>query len=88
MTKAILTKRSSDRHVTIRHSLIGKVEPSACEGYATIFRKVDPYDNATMENLFKTVKYEEVYICEYKVLEDVTGRLPYFIENVHKYSVI
>jgi putative transposase len=46
-------------------------------------RKGNPYDNATMESFFKTLKYEEVYLCEYKTLDDVTNRLPYFIEEVY-----
>jgi len=46
-------------------------------------RKGNPYDNATMESFFKTLKYEEVYLCEYKTLDDVMNRLPYFIEEVY-----
>jgi putative transposase len=49
----------------------------------SISRKGNPYDNATMESFFKTLKYEEVYLCEYKTLDDVTNRLPYFIEVVY-----
>jgi len=36
-----------------------------------------------MESFFKTLKYEEVYLCEYKTLDDVMNRLPYFIEEVY-----
>jgi len=46
-------------------------------------RKGNPYDNATMESFFKTLKYEEVYLCEYETLADVMNRLPYFIEQVY-----
>jgi len=46
-------------------------------------RKGNPYDNATMESFFKTLKYEEVYLCRYKTLADVMNRLPYFIEEVY-----
>jgi transposase InsO family protein len=46
-------------------------------------RKGNPYDNAMMESFFKTLKYEEVYLCEYKTLADVENRLPYFIEQVY-----
>jgi len=46
-------------------------------------RKGNPYDNATMESFFKTLKYEEVYLCEYKTMTDVMNRLPYFIEEVY-----
>ena len=46
-------------------------------------RKGNPYDNARAESFFKTLKYEEVYLCEYVTMEDVLGRLPHFIEEVH-----
>jgi len=43
----------------------------------------NPYDNATMESFFKTLKYEEVYLCEYETYEDVIEKIPYFIEAVY-----
>jgi putative transposase len=46
-------------------------------------RKGNPYDNATMESFFKTLKYEEVNLCEYETFRDVVTRLPYFIEEVY-----
>lgn len=46
-------------------------------------RSGNPYDNATMESFFKTLKYEEVYLCEYETYEDVNERIPYFIEAVY-----
>jgi putative transposase len=46
-------------------------------------RTGNPYDNATMESFFKTLKYEEVYLCEYETYQDVVTRLPYFIEEVY-----
>ena len=46
-------------------------------------RTGNPYENAMMESFFKTLKYEEVYLCEYETLEDVMERLPYFIEEVY-----
>jgi putative transposase len=45
--------------------------------------KGNPYDNATMESFFKTLKNEEVYLFEYTNLSDVQLRLPYFIEQVY-----
>jgi len=34
-------------------------------------RTGSPYENARMESFFKTLKYEEVYLCEYETMEDV-----------------
>ena len=42
-----------------------------------------PYENATMESFLKTLKYEEVSLCEYDSFEDVLTKLPYFIEQVY-----
>jgi transposase InsO family protein len=46
-------------------------------------RKGNPYDNAAAESFFKTVKVEEVYLWEYRTLEDVQIRLPFFIQEVY-----
>ncbi len=46
-------------------------------------RTGNPYDNARMESFFETLKYEEVYLCEYQTFQDVVTRLPYFIEEVY-----
>jgi putative transposase len=46
-------------------------------------RRGNPYDNATMESFFKTLKYEEVYLFDYETVTDVQVRLPYFIEEVY-----
>jgi transposase InsO family protein len=46
-------------------------------------RSGNPYDNATMESFFKTLKYEEVYLFEYETFADVQERIPYFIEEVY-----
>jgi len=43
----------------------------------------NPYENAMAESFFKTLKYEEVYLCEYETFTDVLARLPYFIEEVY-----
>jgi len=46
-------------------------------------RAGNPYENAMMESFFKTLKYEEVNLCEYETFGDVISRLPYFIEEVY-----
>jgi putative transposase len=46
-------------------------------------RKGNPYDNATAESFFKTLKSEEIYLWEYRTMDDVQNRLPFFIEEVY-----
>ncbi|HPM11714.1 IS3 family transposase [Mesotoga prima] len=46
-------------------------------------RKGNPYDNATAESFFKTLKVEEIYLWEYRTLDDVQIRLPFFIQEVY-----
>lgn len=46
-------------------------------------RPGNPYDNAMMESFYKTLKYEEVNLCEYETFQDVVTRLPYFLEKVY-----
>jgi len=49
-------------------------------------RAGNPYENAMMESFFKTLKYEEVNLCEYETFQDVVTRLPYFIEEVYNHK--
>jgi putative transposase len=46
-------------------------------------RRGNAYDNAKAESFIKTLKYEEVYLCEYEDLSDARGRIGYFIEEVY-----
>jgi putative transposase len=43
----------------------------------------NPYDNATMESFFKTLKYEEVHLFDYETFGDVQTRIPYFLMEVY-----
>ena len=43
----------------------------------------NPYDNAFMESVIKTLKHEDVYLGEYGTYQDVQQRLPHFIEAVY-----
>ena len=46
-------------------------------------RKGNPSDIAATESFFNTLKVEEVYLWEYRTLEDVQIRLPFFIQEVY-----
>jgi transposase InsO family protein len=43
----------------------------------------NPYENAMMESFFKTLKHEEMNLCEYETFQDVVVNLPYFLEEVY-----
>jgi transposase InsO family protein len=43
----------------------------------------NPYENANAESFFKTFKYEEVYLNDYQTVDDVSERVPYFLEQVY-----
>jgi putative transposase len=65
----------------------------ACREYITLLeqaqmqismsRTANPYDNAHMESFFKTLKYEEVHLANYETYDEVSRRIPYFIEEVY-----
>ena len=45
--------------------------------------KGNPYDNAFLESLMKTLKQQEVYLANYETYLDVIDNLPQFIEDVY-----
>ena len=49
-------------------------------------RKGNPYDNAYAESFIKTLKSEKVHLWEYRTMEDVQKRIPYFIEDVYNHK--
>ena len=46
-------------------------------------RAGNPYENAQVESFFKTLKYEEVNLWNYRTFADVIKRVPYFIQEVY-----
>jgi putative transposase len=59
-----------------RYCRENELEPSmSAKGYC--------YDNAFMESWFKTLKAEEVYLCEYETYNDVIASVSKFIEQVY-----
>ena len=46
-------------------------------------RKGNPYDNAKAESFIKTLKYEEVYLFEYRTIQEARQRIDYFINKVY-----
>lgn len=65
----------------------------ACKEYVSLLKKHgfhismsakgNPYDNAFMESMIKTLKYDEVHLNNYETLEDVLNNLPTFIDEVY-----
>lgn len=46
-------------------------------------RRGNPYDNAFAESFMKTLKYEEVYLCEYESYDEAFKHIQEFIEVVY-----
>jgi transposase InsO family protein len=68
----------------VQYASVEYVEELHRYGFSiSMARRGNPYDNATMESFFKTLKYEEVYLFEYETIADVREKLPYFIEEVY-----
>ena len=45
-------------------------------------RRENPYDNPHVESSFKTLKHEEIFANDYSTIDDLTNRLPHFLEEV------
>lgn len=45
--------------------------------------KGNPYENAYAESFIKTLKHEEVNLWDYRTIEDVAERVPFFIQEVY-----
>jgi len=46
-------------------------------------RRGNPYENTTCESFIKTLKDKEVYLWEYKSIEDAERRISHFIQDVY-----
>lgn len=46
-------------------------------------KKANPYDNAWTESFMKTLKYDEIYMFDYRTFVDVVEHVPKFIEEVY-----
>jgi putative transposase len=68
----------------VQYASVEYTEELKAQGFQiSMSRRGNPYDNATMESFFKTLKQEEVYLYEYETTDDVRARLPYFIKEVY-----
>jgi len=45
-------------------------------------RQGNPYENATCESFIKTLKDEELYLWEYRAIEDAEKRISHFIKDM------
>ena len=43
----------------------------------------NPYENATAERFFRTLKHEEVYLKDYQTFAEAEANLARFIEDVY-----
>jgi len=85
---AILSRNTSD---LIHHS--DKGIQYCCTDYINLLKSYSikismsaagmPVENAFSESFFGSLKVEEIYMWDYETYADVTGRIPYFIEEVY-----
>jgi putative transposase len=45
-------------------------------------RRGNPYDNAFAESFIKTLKYEEVYLSDYRTFNEAYDNIENFIESI------
>jgi len=57
-------------------------ELKCCGFQISMSLKGNPCDNAMMESFFKTLKYEEVDLCDYETIFDQQTGVSRFIEKV------
>lgn len=65
----------------------------ACDDYVRLLgeagfrismsRRGNPFDNAQAESFFKTLKWEEVNLTQYRNFEEAAGSIPAFIEEIY-----
>ena len=68
----------------VQYASSGYVDELKRHGFeVSMARTGNPYENAMVESFFKTLKHEEVYLCEYETFADAVARLPYFIGEVY-----
>ena len=60
------------RQLLQAHGLVGSMS-----------RRGNPYDNAKAESFMKTLKYEEIYLKNYRSFEHACAELPRFIDQVY-----
>ncbi len=58
-------------------------ELRGAEMQISMVRKGNPYNNAVAESFIKTLKCGEVYLWDYRTVEDVRERIPYFLQEVY-----
>jgi len=85
-----LANRAVDRGI-VHHSDRGSqycssvyVDRLQSHGFAiSMSRSGNPYENARAESFIKTLKYEEVYLRQYRDAEDARASIGHFIEEVY-----
>jgi transposase InsO family protein len=71
----------------VQYACTEYVDELKCHGFEISMAATgNPYENAIMESFFKTLKYEEVYLCEYETYEDVIEKLPDFLDDVYNHK--